>query len=157
MRFFLSLLLLLTAAPATAQTSQPPAADLPEGVAPMDFPAVIMTMVTETGEFPLFLELAQRPDQRARGLKYRADLPDDYGMLFIFPDAQPRQFWMQDTPSPLDIIFIGEDYVIDSIREGIPYSERRLPSDGPVKFVLELRQGLAEVYGLTPGSSVTFQ
>ncbi len=157
MRFFLSLLLLLMAAPATAQTSQPPAADLPEGVAPMDFPAVTMTLITETGEFPLLLELAQRPDQRARGLKYRPDLPHDYGMLFIFPDAQPRQFWMQDTPSPLDIIFIREDNVVDSIREGTPYSERTLPSDGPVKFVLELRQGLAEDYGLSPGTSLTLK
>lgn len=141
----------------SAQTNTPPLANVPEGVEPVRFPAVIMVMTTPAGEFPMFLELALTPEQAQRGLMYRPDLPDDYGMLFVFANDSPRSFWMKNTLSPLDIVYIRSDGVVDSIQQGTPLSEQSLPSAGPAKFVLEVRQGLAETYGLVPGATINFK
>ena len=151
------ILFLALALPVTAQTMLPPAAELPEGVEEVVFPTAAMVMLTSTGEYPMLIEFALSAEQRQRGLMYRPDLPDDYGMLFVFSDSQPLQFWMKNTLSPLDIIYIRPGGLIDSIQQGTPLSEEILPSDGPAKFVLELRAGLAEDYGLTPGTLITFK
>ena len=105
----------------------------------------------------MFIELAQTPQQAAFGLMFRPNLPDDYGMLFIMPQEQVLAFWMRNTLSPLDIIYINSQNVVVSIAKGQPLNETSLPSDGPAKFVLEIRQGLADVYGITPGSTLTFK
>ena len=150
-------LFLALALPVTAQTIPRPIAELPEGVGEVVFPAAAMIMVTSTGEYPMLIEFALTAEQRQRGLMYRPDLPDNYGMLFVFPDSQPLSFWMKNTLSPLDIIYIRPGGMIDSIQQGTPRSEETLPSDGPAKFVLELRAGLAETYGLRPGTVITFK
>lgn len=157
MRSLLCLLLLLTTPLTTAQLVSPPPVDLPDGTPEVAFPAVAITMTTPTGRFPLLLELAMTPEQSQRGLMFRPDLPDDYGMLFVFNDERQRSFWMENTPSPLDLIFIRIDGVIDSVAQGTPLSRTSIVSDGPARFVLEMRQGLAQTYGLVPGATVTFE
>ena len=164
MRRLLALLVFVTLLPQSqiqsqiqAQTYQPPSVTLPPGVPSVDFPATAILMATPAGEFPLFLELALGPRQWQRGLMYRPNLPDDYAMLFLFNDDRPRSFWMRNTLSPLDIVYIRADGTVDSIVQGEPLSEESLPSAGPVRFVLELRQGLAQRYGLTPGAAISFR
>ena len=162
MKFILTFFVLLTGIFAqtqtlSAQTLSAPAVELPDGTPEITFPAVAMVMTTPVGEFPMFLELALTREQTMRGLMFRPELPDDYGMLFVFADDSPRSFWMENTLSPLDIVYIRSDGVIDSIQQGTPLSREGLPSDGPAKFVLEVRQGLADQYGLVPGATVTFR
>jgi hypothetical protein len=48
------------------------------------------------------------------------DVRDDQGMLFVFADAQPQSFWMQNTLIPLDIIYINEDGKVLNIVHGKP-------------------------------------
>jgi uncharacterized protein len=53
-------------------------------------------------------------------------------MLFMFPKKQVVDFWMKDTILPLDMIFIREDGVVDSIaRDETPYSLANTFSAGP--------------------------
>ena len=144
-----------------AQTTQPPAIELPaeapESLAPPTFPALPMTMTTPLGKFPMFVELAVTPESRQWGLMFRPDLPDDYGMLFVMPQEGILSFWMRNTLSPLDIIYINSENVVVSIARGEPLNETPLPSAAPAKFVFEVRQGLAEVYGIEPGTTLLFQ
>lgn len=60
---------------------------------------------------PLMLEMAITPESRARGLMHREHLPEDHGMLFVFPDTRPGNagFWMYNTLIPLDIAFLDAD------------------------------------------------
>lgn len=155
-RFALACVLLIAPVLASAQANQPPIAQLPDGVAPVDFQTVAMTMTTPSGAFPMLLELALTREQSQRGLMYRYDLPDDYGMLFVFGAEQPLGFWMENTPSPLDIIYIRGDGTVDSIVQGEPFSREALPSEGLARYALEIRQGLAEVYGIVPGAKIEF-
>jgi uncharacterized membrane protein (UPF0127 family) len=69
----------------------------------------------------------------------------------------PREasFWMKDTPSPLDIVFIRQDGTIATIAEQTtPYSEVPVSSGEPVAAVLEIRGGRAAELGLAEGDRV---
>ena len=79
------------------------------------------------------------------------------GMLFIFPKAGQRSFYMKNTEFPLDIIYIGEDQKIVSFQKNAqPYDESSLPSEGAAKYVLEINGGLSDNLGLQVGDSITF-
>jgi uncharacterized membrane protein (UPF0127 family) len=76
------------------------------------------------------------------------------------PDGgAPREatFWMKNTPSPLDIIFIRADGTIAHIAENaVPFSEDKIPSGEPVAAVLELNGGRAGELGIAEGDKVTW-
>ena len=71
------------------------------------------------------------------------------GMLFVYDDVHPRVFWMKDTPLELAIIFVAADGRITAIERGRPGSLVRIPSPGPVQFVLEINH--REARGLQVG------
>lgn len=114
-----------------------------------------LTIVTDSGRHDFWVEIADDIAERERGLMYRPPLEDDRGMLFEFPDAAERGFWMRNTPSSLDIIYVGADGRIVSIaHHTTPYSDSIYPSNGPATGVIELRAGRSEEIGAEPGDRV---
>ena len=111
-------------------------------------PLIVQTI---TGEREFSIEIADDGLERARGLMYRQDMPDDRGMLFVFDTAQPVGFWMKNTPMPLDLIFIREDGAVAGIKQGKPFSEQVISVPEPVRFVLELKAGIANETGMKIG------
>src|SRR5271154_4098661 len=68
-------------------------------------------------------EIAATQKEREVGLMYRNHLDADASMLFIFPVAEPVQFWMKNTEIPLDMIFAdGSGRVTAIIANAVPYS-----------------------------------
>ncbi|WP_158598446.1 DUF192 domain-containing protein [Notoacmeibacter ruber] len=132
------------------------------GAARSDLPVAGEPMVLSTDPVPvtvdgrediaIMVEIATTPAEAAAGLMYRKEMEDDHGMLFVFDRSSKRSFWMRNTLMPLDIIFVGEDGKVDSIRRGKPLDETPLGSDGTAKFVLELKAGQAEEFGITKGT-----
>lgn len=105
--------------------------------------------------FRFSVDLAVTPEQHGHGLMYRESLPVDAGMLFVFRDSQPRSFWMRNTLISLDIIFIREDGTIANIaRRTTPLSDASIPSDGPVRGVLEVNGGVTRMLNIEPGDRV---
>ena len=51
----------------------------------------------EFGEARFAVELADDPQDRARGLMHRETMPLSAGMLFIYPAPQPLSFWMRNS------------------------------------------------------------
>ena len=101
------------------------------------------------------IEIADDPDEQARGLMFRPALPADAGMLFIFDPPRPANFWMRNTMIPLDMIFIDDTGRVESIAErSDPYSERVSSSQGDVRAVLEINGGLSRQFGIGPGAQV---
>lgn len=58
------------------------------------------------------------------------------GMLFIYDEPQHLDFWMKDTEIPLQIVFIGEDNIVISVKQGIPMSEDFISEDN-AQYVFE--------------------
>ena len=101
------------------------------------------------------VEVADSSREREQGLMCRTGLKDDYGMLFEFQNVAERAFWMQNTVSALDIIYIGQDGRIVSIQKNAkPLDTTPLPSYGLAMGVLEIRAGLSDQLGLKPGDVV---
>jgi hypothetical protein len=101
------------------------------------------------------VELADTPEERARGLMFRESLPRMSGMLFVFPGERPRSFWMRNTLVSLDIIYFDATGTWVSVQaEAVPLDETALPSGGPAQYVLEVNAGLAERFGMGPGTQM---
>ena len=119
---------------------------------------VPLTIATATGRHPFQVEVARTERQQSRGLMYRKPLAPNRGM--IFPMRPPRQaaFWMKNTPSPLDIIFIAPGgKVLKVAAMTTPYALDAIDSDGAVEAVLEIRGGRAAEIGLLPGDRVEWR
>jgi len=103
------------------------------------------------------IEIADDEYQTETGLMYRSSMEDSQGMLFIFPDSQYRYFYMRNTEIPLDIIYIDKDLTIVSIQKNAkPHDETSLPSEGPAKYVLEIKGGLSTTWNLQKGDKIQF-
>ena len=110
--------------------------------------------VTDKGRFSYTLELAATAAHQECGLMFRKTMPRNVGM--DFPFAQPRSlsFWMENTPLPLDLIFVGADGRVVSIGAGVPFSRDLIDSKGVAARVIELNAGQAGRMGLKPGDRV---
>ena len=101
------------------------------------------------------VEVAESREKQALGLMFRDAMPDDHGMVFIFPVEGMRSFWMKNTKIPLDIFYFDEDLRLVNVSENTPPCRSSrcpgYPSTGPAKYVLELNSGMAAELGAKPG------
>lgn len=143
-RFVSAVALLLLAAPATAQEAQ--------HLKPHAF-----EIVTATGRHPVELEVAATPEARARGLMFRGPLGHGKGMLFDFGETRDGvAFWMRNTPEPLDMAFVAGDGTVVNVHKGAkPFDETPIPAGSPVRYVVELQSGEADLLSLAPGSALS--
>ncbi|RUW76413.1 DUF192 domain-containing protein [Mesorhizobium sp. M1E.F.Ca.ET.063.01.1.1] len=110
-----------------------------------------LVAVTGSGEHSFSVAIADTSDEREAGLMFRKDMAADHGMLFVFEKSGEVNFWMKNTPMPLDLVFVGEDGKIKAIKRGEPESEAIISPGHPVRFVLELKAGTAAKDGLEDG------
>ena len=121
-----------------------------------------LTIKSTNGTHAFAVERARTQDEQARGLMFRTDLKPDGGMLFWpYPPTGgapvAASFWMKNTPSSLDILYIRADGTIARIAENtVPFSETPIPSGEPVGAVLELMGGRAAELGIAEGDLVTW-
>ena len=105
-------------------------------------------------------EIAATPEERARGLMFRSQLPPDAGMLFIFPKENFYGFWMKNTLIPLDIIWLNKDKkVVDVKPNAPPCQTATCPNFQPnrvAQYVLEINAGLADKMELKVGSYLSW-
>jgi hypothetical protein len=113
----------------------------------MNLPRVQLT----AGEHLLQVHVARSDEERAQGLMFRRDLPENEGMLFMCDGPDVQKFWMKDTPLPLSIAFLEEDGTILKIADLEPHDLEGESSGHPVRFVLEVNQGWFEERGIGPG------
>ena len=103
------------------------------------------------------VDLAVTDDERAKGLMYRKEVPEGYGMLFDFKREQQVAMWMKNTYVSLDMIFIANDGRVTRIAESTkPLSEDIISSGGPARAVLEVVGGTAKKLGIAAGDKVGY-
>jgi uncharacterized membrane protein (UPF0127 family) len=115
----------------------------------------------ELGGETFKVEIADTAEKQALGLMFRDSMPDDEGMIFIFPNEAPRSFWMKNTRIPLDIMYFDKDLKMVSISADTPPCRvsrcPSYPSTGPAMYVLELNAGKASELGVGPGDVLTIR
>jgi uncharacterized protein len=103
------------------------------------------------------VEVANTTSQREVGLMFRKHLDDNAGMIFVFPDEAPRNFWMHNTEIPLDMIFADESgRVTGIVANAQPYSDKLLGVEGNSEYVLEVNGGFCARNGIKPGDRMDF-
>jgi hypothetical protein len=107
------------------------------------------------------IEVADDDAERARGLMFRDSMPADHGMLFVHERDEPQAYWMKNTKIPLDILYFDAQRKLVSVQAKVPPCSGGdrcppYPSEGAVRYVLELNAGTAEAMGVAKGDALTF-
>lgn len=109
----------------------------------------------------LYCEIMDTFKSRAQGLQHVLSLPWNSGALFIYEQDQTNEFWMKNTPIPLDLIFMDENYNVIDIHKMNPHDTTRIACDTAYRYALEVNQGWCEAHDVTPGKNlndiVTFE
>ena len=104
------------------------------------------------------IEIAETDSARTRGLMERRGLPARGGMLFLFDEPDRRSFWMANTPLPLDLIFVAPDgEIVNIVKRTRPYSRDHIQSTAPAQYVVEVRAGFTDRYGITDEARIRWQ
>ncbi len=103
----------------------------------------------------LALEVVSTPDAMRTGLMFRSELPEDSGMLFVYPEPQPLTFWMKNTRLPLSIAFLDAKGAILNIEDMAPFDDRTMHrSRGAARYALEVNKGWFARRGVVAGDRV---
>lgn len=107
-------------------------------------------------EVEVRVEIADEPDEQAKGLMDRTALGEERGMLFVFPSEEERSFWMKDTLIPLSIAYIdAEGHIVDlqdmkALDDDLPH----YVSAEPAQYALEVNRGFFDERGVEVGNRV---
>ena len=146
---------------ATATQTPPPTATAVPSPTPVPTPTGPTVTV---GTTVFAAEIADTPELRSKGLGERDSLPDQTGMLFIFPGGQASSFWMKGMRFPLDFVWIGEDCTVVDLTENVQHSPPNAPSseleifesESPAAYTFEINAGEVSQFGVEIGDEVQF-
>ena len=116
--------------------------------------AQLPDIALEINGHKLTAEVASTDAQRTTGLMERRILPENRGMVFVFPYASPQSFWMMNTYIPLSIAFIDEAGTIVNIEDMKPLTTETHNSVRPAKYALEMNRGWFAKRGIKSGAKV---
>jgi uncharacterized membrane protein (UPF0127 family) len=100
------------------------------------------------------VEVANTPDTRRSGLMFRASLPDNQGMLFVYEAEDRHAMWMKNTLVPLSVAFIDRAGRIINIEDMQPQTEDTHMAAARAAFSLEMNRGWFEQRGIKRGDRV---
>ncbi len=107
------------------------------------------------GDQELIAEIARQPVEIATGMMFRTNMLENEAMLFVFPDAEPRSFYMRNCVVPLSAAYISPDGEILEIIQLQPHDETGVESkSNNVQFVLEVPQGWFKRHNVLVGAIV---
>lgn len=108
------------------------------------------------GGHEIRVEVADDAEERRRGLMHRDSLPEDRGMLFVYPEERTLSFWMRNTNIALDIAFLDRRGTIVDIQSMDAQTDRLYESRQPAMYALEVNRGWFGDHGVDVGDRVEF-
>ena len=111
------------------------------------------TQIT-AGIYQIDAQVAQTPEQQSTGLMFRREMPQQEGMLFVFPQPSGLCFWMKNTLLPLTAAFVADDGTIVNLADMKPQTTDSHCATKPVRYVLEMNQGWFAKRGIKAGSKL---
>jgi hypothetical protein len=150
--------------PASRTKSSPPSVGKPTPVTSTIDPVYghltyaqpkLPTIKVWLGPEELTAELALRPLEIATGMMFRTNMLEHEAMLFVFPDAGPRSFYMRNCTVPLTAAYINPEGVIEEFAKLDPGDTNGVMSKSwNIQYVLELPQGWPERHHIRTGAVV---
>lgn len=119
--------------------------------------AVETTKIVSAGrdKAALVLEVALDPASQERGLMFRKEMPENHGMIFIFPDNLVPRVWMKNTLISLDVLFVDQDgRIVDIYPNARPLDLTPIASRFPCRAFIEINGGQAKALKLEMGDLV---
>jgi uncharacterized membrane protein (UPF0127 family) len=114
------------------------------------------TVTLWLGQEEMIAEVCRSAVQIHTGMMFRTNLPENEGMLFVFPQPYQASFYMRNTVVPLSCAYLDREGTILEIHPLEPLSENPVSAaTDQVQFVLETRQGWFDRHGITTGAVVT--
>ncbi len=129
------------------------------GVAIVALALIYNTPSSDHAEFAgvsLRIEYATTTEARERGLSGVSYIPEDYGMLFVFPRDGVYGFWMKDMQASIDIFWLddkGQVIFLQPNVEPSSYPYVFYPSE-PARYVLETRAGFSTRHSVSVGAKL---
>lgn len=102
----------------------------------------------------LTVEVAATPESRNIGLMHRRMLPEDRGMLFVFPVPAIYSMWMANTHIPLSVAYLDPQGRIINIRDMPPLTHSSYSAGDDALYAIETNQGWFAKRGIGPGTLV---
>lgn len=102
----------------------------------------------------LIVQVADTQSKREKGLKFIKHLPENEGMLFVFPTKTSNGFWMKNTFIPLSIAFLDSHGIILKILDMEPCLIGKCPTYNPGVFyhyAVEVNRGWFEINEIKEG------
>jgi uncharacterized protein len=122
-------------------------------------PSLVPSSFTVNGKHYVFTYVAACEAQREAGLMNKK-VTNATTMLFAFPSKDTWTFWMQDTNTSLDIIWISttgtRGTVVYTAAGTIPESTTYLTPSAPANFAIEAKAGFAAENGIVNGTAIQF-
>jgi uncharacterized protein len=99
------------------------------------------------------IQVAVLLPEMERGLMQRPDLGKDEGMIFAYDKPQQMNFWMHNTPEPLDIGFFTPEGVLAEVYPLLPFDEKTVSSRShELQFAVEMPMGWYSANGVRAGA-----
>jgi hypothetical protein len=111
-------------------------------------------MELQAGFHRIEAEVAHTPQARIQGLMQRREMPQQRGMLFVFPETEQHCMWMKNTYLPLAVAFLDDAGRIINVAEMQPGSEDNHCAARPARYALEMNQGWFSRRGLKSGDAI---
>lgn len=135
----------------------PAPAPAPEGKPQTGLSVIPLTIATTHGARRFQTEYAGTEAEQATGMMFRPHVPRHTGMLFPMVPNRQATFWMHNTVSSLDLVFIAPGHVVESVAANAkPLSDDIVPSRGIVEAVFEIGPGEAKRLGIHAGDKVAW-
>ena len=99
-------------------------------------------------------EVAATPEHRVVGLMHRKSMPQQRGMLFVFPQVERHCMWMRNTFLPLSVAFLDEKGVILNIEDMQPETEKNHCAAKDARYALEMNLGWFKARGAKAGTPI---
>ena len=105
----------------------------------------------------LKVEVAATHEERLLGLMHRKKLPENKGMLFIYPSERVIKLWMKNTSIPLSVAFLNKNKKIINIEKMEPNQTKVIyKSKGLALYAVEVNQGWFEINKVSVGDTFIF-
>jgi len=121
-----------------------------------DTTTVRVTTESDTTLGQVTARIANTPVKRYMGLRHVNSLDTDAGMLFVYPESDPRNFTMEHMNISLDILYVDQSGRILSIRPVRP-GISSVSSSEPARYVLEVNYGWSRTRNVQPGDRIQIE